>query len=243
MIQNNFGQLNPAPDRSAAAPAPLLDAPAGSGAPAADPRPAAVSPQPETPFAFPPAPGETPRAFSAFMAFFHLGHTRSLPAVAVRLGEGLPTVKNWSSKFDWGERLQAFNAGLLRSSARDQAERQRRHAADWDQRLHHFREQEWDAAQKLLAAAQCFLESFGEEELARMNLAQVSRALKVSSTIGRLALGGADLSETVAPELAPAQLQLLESLKRVYGQSTLLPRPAGEGSEGEGESTNHIAHL
>src|SRR3954471_7864625 len=54
------------------------------------------------------SPGETPRAFSAFITWFQLGHARSHQAVADKLGEGLPTVKNWASKYDWSERLLAF---------------------------------------------------------------------------------------------------------------------------------------
>src|ERR1041385_1152576 len=62
-------------------------------------------------------PGETPRAFSAFMTWFQLGHARSHQAVADKLGEGLPTVKNWASKYDWSDRLHAFNEGLLQQQA------------------------------------------------------------------------------------------------------------------------------
>jgi hypothetical protein len=168
--------------------------------------------------AFPRLPGETPRAFSAFMAFFQLGHSRSLPALAEKLGESPGTIKNWSSKFDWSARLQGFNSGLLQTQARDQAALQVAQAADWNRRLNLYREQEWDAAQKLIVVAQCFLETLGEEDLHRMNLAQVSRALKISSAIARSALAGAELSESSAPEMSPLQQQLLAGVKRVYGQ-------------------------
>jgi hypothetical protein len=173
------------------------------------------------------SPGETPRAYSAFMTWFQLGHARSHQAVADKLGEGLPTVKNWASKYDWSERLLAFNSGLLQKQAGDQAERQRKQAADWADRLNSFREQEWDAAQKLIAAAQCFLESFGEEDLRNMTLSQVSRALKISSAIGRSALAGAELPESSDAEMSPLQQQLLDAVTRVYGQ------PAIHGTPGE----------
>ena len=67
---------------------PWLDGaqPDGSGNPVA-----ASEPVP----AFPRVSGETPRAFSAFMAWFQLGHARSLAAVADKLGESPGTVKNW----------------------------------------------------------------------------------------------------------------------------------------------------
>ena len=178
------------------------------------------TPTPSPPPIFPRAPGETPRAFTAFMTFFQLGSSRSLQAVADKLGEGLPTVKNWSSKYDWSDRLQAFNSGLLQQQAQAETALHLRHAADWAQRLDRFREQDWDAAQKLLAAAQCFLESFGEQDLSRMTLAQVSHALEISSAIGRFALAGARLPEPSDPVVSPVQQNLLDALKRVYSPPT-----------------------
>jgi hypothetical protein len=184
---------------------------------------------PNSALSFPRSPGETPRAYSAFLAYFRLGHRRCLPAVAEKLGEGLSTVKNWSSRFDWSERIQAFNSGLLERQAAEEAARHSRDAADWAARLRRFREQEWEAAQKLLAAVQCFLESFGEEHLQTMTLAQVSRALGISSKVGRLALVGADLPKSSAPELAPIQQQILQAMKRVYGQPGKDVAPGGLG--------------
>jgi hypothetical protein len=178
-----------------------------------------VPPPPASSLSFPRCQGETPRAFSAFTTFFQLGHARSHQAVADKLGESLPTVKNWASKYGWSDRLVAFNSGLLQQQARDQAALQRQHAVEWAGRLHRFREQEWDAAQKLIAAAQCFLESFGEEELHKMTLAQVSRALKISSAVGRQALAGVPAPESSEPEVSPVQQQLLDAVKRLYGQA------------------------
>jgi hypothetical protein len=165
------------------------------------------------------------------VAFFQLGHARSLPALADKLGEGLGTVKNWSSKFDWSGRLQSFHSGLLQDQAQTQAGLQNAHAADWHRRLEQFREQEWDAAQKLITAAQCFLETFGEEEVRRMTLAQVSRALKISSQVGRLALAGAELPAASDLELSPVQQQLLNAVKRLYGQNaSSSPPPPSSGT-------------
>ncbi|HSU53001.1 MAG TPA: hypothetical protein VLT36_02950 [Candidatus Dormibacteraeota bacterium] len=163
-------------------------------------------------------PGETPRAFSAFITWFQFGHARSHQAVADKLGEGLPTVKNWASKYDWSQRLLHFNSGLLQQQAADSAERQRKQAADWAARLNRFREQEWDAAQKLLSAAQCFLETFGDAHVQNMNLSQVSRAISISSDIARSAVTGLELPPSSEPALAPVQQQMLEALQRLSGQ-------------------------
>jgi hypothetical protein len=45
------------------------------------------------------APGETPRAFGAFLTFFQFGQSRSHKAAANNLGESLPAVKKWASQF------------------------------------------------------------------------------------------------------------------------------------------------
>ncbi|MGZ4974197.1 MAG: hypothetical protein ACXWDN_15670, partial [Limisphaerales bacterium] len=170
---------------------------------------------------FPIRPGETPRAHGAFIAFFQLGPVRSLPMLSEKLGESLGTIKNWSSRYDWTERIQSFNSGFLQQ----QAETQRQQAADWAKRINEFREQEWNASQKLLAAARCFLESYGEEELRKMTLAQVSRALDISSRVGRLALNG-----TSAPDQPPAmsqlQTELAAALKRMYEPTPPVPATA-----------------
>ena len=127
-------------------------------------------------------------------------------------------VKHWSSKYAWAERIQSFNTGLLRSTAREQAVIQSKHAAEWTDRLHQLREKEWATARKLSSAAECFLDSFGDEELGKMNLDQVSRALKISSDIGRQALAGAGLPAPAEPEMSPIQQQLLHALDVVYGK-------------------------
>jgi len=175
---------------------------------------------------FPRATGETPRACSAFITFFQLGHARSLQAVAEQLGEGLPTIKNWSSRFGWYDRVQAFNSGLLQQHVHDHAALSRLQTAAWTERLEHLREQEWDAAQKLLNATQCFLETLGGEDLRRMTLAQVARALKTSSAIARLALAGAELPQSNAPASSPAQDHLLAGIRQVYALPD--PKPPGQ---------------
>jgi hypothetical protein len=155
------------------------------------------------------------------MTWFQLGHGRSLQAVADRLAEGLPTVKNWSSRFDWSNRLLSFNAGALQQHAADNMEHQLKLAADWSERLNRFREQEWDAAQKLLAAAQCFLESFGDEDLSKMTLAQVSRALRISSDMARSSISGLEVPVASEPAMSPIQQQMLDALKRLSGRPSV----------------------
>jgi len=168
------------------------------------------------------------------MAFFQFGQQRSLQAVADLLGESPGTVRNWSGKYRWNDRIQSFNAGLLQQQAKAELASRQEQAADWARRTAEQREQEWAAAQKLRSAAQCFLESFGDREVSNMTLAQVSRALAISSRLARLALSGATGPEE--PVLAPLQLELAAALKRAYA----LPPPADPSSASD---ENHATHT
>ena len=165
------------------------------------------------------------------MTYFNLGQARSLQAAAGKTGECLSTLKQWSTKFSWVERLHSFQSGVFAQQAHDQAQLQRKQAADWAARLDRFREQEWDAAQKLLSAAQCFLESFGDEQLGRMTLSQVSRALRISSEIARSALAGAELPVSSESAMSPVQQQILQALARAYAKPPPpVPVPSAPGS-------------
>jgi hypothetical protein len=173
---------------------------------------------------FPRYPGETPRAFSAFTTFFSLGHTRSLQAVADQLGEKLGTVKKWSSRFRWGDRIQSFNAGLLQQQVAAEIALREEQVADWARRTCSHREREWQAAEKLLGAAECYLDSFGDREVEKMTLTQVSRAFQISSSIARQALSGAAVPE--GPALAPLQLELIAALEKAYANPPSEEEPA-----------------
>jgi hypothetical protein len=194
----------------------------GPPAPPSAIAPETPDPQPETPNSelaptlFPRAPGETPRAFGAFLAFFQLGQARSHQALADLLGEKHNTIKCWASKYRWSARLLAFHSGLLQQQAQAEADALRRQAAEWSRRTAPYRELEWAAALKLMTAAECFLENVGDGEIEKMTLSQASRALEIASRLARVALGSA--LDSPAPALAPIQIELTEALKKAYGQ-------------------------
>ena len=173
---------------------------------------------------FPRRLGETPRAYGAFTVYFALGQTRSLSQVADELGEHLTTVKTWSSRFRWSERIASFNAALLRQQAEAQLVRHREHADHWARRTRECREQEWDAAQKLRFAAQCFLETVGESQVEKMSLGQASRAIQIAARLARQALSDAPLPETAV--LAPIQLEMAAALQKAFGPPTPALAPA-----------------
>lgn len=190
------------------------------------PVPGAALPAPDaevSPPAFPRCPGETPRAFAAFLAYFQLGQARSLSAVADALGENPATIKKWSGKFKWSYRLHTYISGLLQSHAQTEAALHLQQAEEWARRTRDYREQEWTAGQRLLAAVLCFLESFGDQEVEKMTLGQVSRALQISTRISRQALRGDHAADDPAP--TPHQTELLAALKKAYGRHAPVAAP------------------
>jgi hypothetical protein len=160
------------------------------------------------------SPGETPRAFNAFIAFFDLGHSRCLQAVADLLGEKLDTIKKWSSRFRWSDRIHSYNTGLLQQLATAQAAAHAEAAAEWEQRTSRYREREWETAEKLLQAVDCFLSDFSDHHVDKMTLAQVSRAFQIVSNITRSNLSNG--RDSAAPALAPIQIELTAALKKAY---------------------------
>src|SRR3954452_20756681 len=60
-----------------------------------------------------PIPGETLEAFEGFVCYFNLGHERSLRLVAKKLDASIDTVKEWSSKHHWVDRIFSYEAQLF----------------------------------------------------------------------------------------------------------------------------------
>jgi hypothetical protein len=204
---------------------PAADMRSGATPDAADSLPASDPVPPALPSFFSCAPGETPRAFAAFKVFFELGHARSLPAVADQLGENLSTVKKWSGRYQWFRRIADFDAGLLQQQVAARLEDSREQAADWSRRAREWRDLEWDSARKLRAAAQCFLDSFGDQQVEKMTLAQAARAVQIAARLARQSLADAALPAAAGP--APIQLEIEAALKKAFGAATA---PAAEPS-------------
>jgi hypothetical protein len=192
--------------------------------------------KPDLPFK--PDVGESHAAFEAFLCFFDIGRNRSCVEVARRMGVTADAVRRWSSKFKWKSRIAAYHEQLLRAQVELDVAAKRDVASLWAARAQGFKEQEWAAAEKLLAVAHQVLASFAHRDPDEITLSEVSRALEVASKLGRLATGLAtDHQEHSGPGGGPIQLEVAAALKKIYGR----PLP-GEVVEVEEVQTTPIGH-
>ena len=57
--------------------------------------------------AFEKQPGESEKAFAAFAEYLNLGPERSLELVGRKLGKSKVQMERWSSRWQWGDRVDA----------------------------------------------------------------------------------------------------------------------------------------
>src|SRR3954468_3436192 len=75
-------------------------------------------------------PNESPSAYEAFLHYFEMKLPRSLRRAAEELGASENTLEDWSIKYQWRKRIQAYCAGLAaRRAQADTAELQQQERA------------------------------------------------------------------------------------------------------------------
>src|SRR5689334_17236740 len=107
---------------------------------------------------FYPLAHESAKAFAAFLAWIDVGESRSCSKVAAKTGSSLSTVKSWSRRFDWGGRIAAYNTHLLRARLDHDTRVRKEQAEIWRQRADALKQSEWEAHERLIAAAGKILE-------------------------------------------------------------------------------------
>lgn len=125
--------------------------------------------------------GETPKAFEAFSIYRDMGIDRSLRKVVQHLNKNLTTIAEWSSKYEWVDRVAAWDAEQDRiarlEQIKDIKKMRKRHAGI--------------ASQMLLKAAEA-LQNLDPEEIKAQD---VSRLVDIGSKLERISRG--DVGEVV----------------------------------------------
>lgn len=151
-------------------------------------------------------PGESAKAFEAFATYRDMGAERSLRKLTQRLHKNLTTIRDWSVKWNWQERVRAYDRELDRQ-AREQAVRSVRQMTDRHIRI----------AMQLQAKAVRALENLDETQLTpKMMLAFLTKATEMER-MNRLSNAGLD--ENGQKDAASEVEIIIEGDDDVDGQS------------------------
>jgi hypothetical protein len=89
----------------------------------------------------------------------------------------------------------------------------------WEQRGAQFREQEWDMAQRLLAAARNLLGRLQLQRGLDPSVNDLTRLLDLASRLGRLSTGlETQKTEVTGPGGGPINIEVEVALRRIYGE-------------------------
>ena len=134
-------------------------------------------------------PKESAKAFAAFQEYLNLGAQRSLAAVGQKLGKSKALVERWSAKFDWVERVNAYNAQMLVMKQKLKEEFLRELAMAEAERDAAQSESEWKARCRALRLANETMDRWEENTDKYGTLEGIARLLELASVLGRRSRG------------------------------------------------------
>jgi len=175
-------------------------------------------------------PGEAPADFTAFIAYLRLKGRRSLRAVAAQTGRSVSTIRRLSARFNWADRIAAFELRLADASqdALDLLVRttSARTAADFER----LRTDQFQLVQHVLHESHRWLRLATDPRRRQISLTQICQLIKLSSNLGRIATGLPTFDEarrrphredTSGYWTGPS---MEEALKKIYGSSSTTPK-------------------
>lgn len=138
--------------------------------------------------------GETTRAYAARVEYLTMGAQRSLDKVAKRGQNGggyrLPSVENWSVKYEWGQHAAAYDQTLATLAAQ-------RHAKQYVADLDRHRAEYQKTGRDLHTLARGMLAQLVKQRMSveyrASDLATIARALTIAADLEAHALRIADL--------------------------------------------------
>jgi len=179
-------------------------------------------------------PKESAKAFAAFSEYLGMGAERSLEAVRVKCGKSSRLVQRWSSRWNWGERVRAYeeNLAAIEGQATEALTREKA-----EQRLKRQGEQldeEWRNRDEALKLARAAMDRWFANEKRCGSLEGIARLLDLASKLGRLSSGMAtDKTEVTGGDGGAIRVELTAALNKIYGDVVdvaAAPLPIGEGN-------------
>lgn len=166
-------------------------------------------------------PKESAKAFAAFQEYLNLGPQRSLAAVRQKLGKSKALIERWCSKFDWVERVNAYNGQMLALKQTLKEEFLREIALAEAERDKAQEEAEWKSRCRALRLANEAMDRWEANEHKYGSLEGIARLLELASVLGRRSRGMPlqVKDEPPPPQSAPAiSIEFIAAIEKIYGQ-------------------------
>jgi len=166
-------------------------------------------------------PKESAKAYAAFIEYLNLGPERSLTAVRQKLGKSRALLERWSAKFDWVERVNAYNAQMLAAKQKLKEEFLREIALAEAERDKAQEESEWKTRCRALRLANEAMDRWEKNEGKYGTLEGIARLLELASVLGRRSRG---MPLQVKDEPPPVQetrtisIEFRAAIEKIYGQ-------------------------
>ena len=159
-------------------------------------------------------PNESVRQYAALCAFAHEGLDRTLRKLAESEHIALSTLRSWSARFNWRDRVSDYDLQLIECQQKAQDVALASKIADWTQRQDALREIEFEMSLRLIRRAREILDN----PRTHFHASDALRALELASELGRRACG---LSLEPQPLPPPNPFPDLEYLiERAYGKQS-----------------------
>jgi hypothetical protein len=107
--------------------------------------------------AYAPLPGESSKAFAAFVIYRDMGETRSVRAVGRVLDKSRQTVGRWSSEHHWPARIRSIAANISKTTEASETKLLTSKAGVWAERALEMREAQWAVSNLLMEKARAML--------------------------------------------------------------------------------------
>jgi hypothetical protein len=179
--------------------------------------PSTLNAQPSTHLS--PAKGESEAAWTAFLTFLDLAPKGATNADVAKATEtSTSTIKYWSSRFRWRQRLHHLNAQAMESRVTAQKQEQVKTGIDWAKRAQEQAELEWALTSKLLETARQSLDDLALSP-EPTNLNHATTAIQTGTKIQRQAIDRAtNKTEATAQDTNALRQQLLANAKKAYAK-------------------------
>jgi len=183
-----------------------------------------VKNEPVERLAFEQLPKESDKAFAAFKAYLDMGPQRSLSLVGKKLGKSKNMMEQWSRKFDWVSRVQAY-ANYLATIEREAIEGLAvEKAVDWNKVHEPLRIAEWQRHKKMIKLADEMIRRWEENPKKMGTLEGIARILELATKLGRLAAGlPTEIKEVNTTVTGTIDMEWEVAIRKAYGQAA----PAG----------------